>query len=353
MPSSKKMRMPKAVLGLSGGVDSSVSALLLKNAGYEVLGVYLKSSVTKDESEAARRAASDVGILYEEIDIGNSLFEQVCRPFISGYLSGKTPNPCVFCNPLVKFKALSEAAAAFGAEKIATGHYANIVFIPTQNRYALAPGQPGHDQSYMLYRVPQEILGKLVFPLGGKTKREVRQLATENGINAAQKPDSMEICFIKDGDRVGFIEKYAGKKPLCGNFIDREGKILGRHGGIHRYTVGQRKGLEISLGSPVYVSNIDPVTGDITLSEPGGEYKREVFFSDCVWNIETPDEFEAGIRVRHSKGFTAGTVRRNRDNTALASFPGGIRAPTPGQSLVCYIEIPGIGRVVAGGGRIE
>jgi tRNA-specific 2-thiouridylase len=205
----------------------------------------------------------------------------------------------------------------------------------------------------MLYRLPQEILGKIIFPLGDMTKPEVREIARQNNIKSAEKPDSMEICFIPDGDRAGFIEKHSEEKPLRGNFMDEDGRILGAHNGIHNYTVGQRKGLGISLGSPVYVSKIDPQTGNITLSVPGGEYKDCVKISDCVWSLDTPDEFEAEIRVRHSKIFTHGAVRKNTRGAAEVFFPNGIRAPAPGQSLVCYINLPEIGTVIAGGGIIE
>lgn len=347
-------RRPRAVIGLSGGVDSCVSALMLKNAGYEVLGVYLKSELFKDDDSAgARRAAEDIGIGFKTADISASLFENVCRPFITEYLRGRTPNPCAYCNPLVKFKTLCAEADAFGAEKVATGHYAKIIFVPEQNRYAIAPGKPGHDQSYMLYRLPQEVLKRIVLPLSDLTKEDVRTIAAEKGLGAAEKPDSMEICFIPEGDRAAFIEKYAGEKPQGGNFIDEDGKILGKHGGIHRYTVGQRKHLGISLGSPVYVSKINAATGDVTLSAPGGEYRERVGISDCVWSLETPDAFEAEIRVRHAKGFTRGNVKKGKDGTAEVFFPDGVRAPTPGQSLVCYIMLPGTGTVIAGGGIID
>jgi tRNA-specific 2-thiouridylase len=349
----ERRKKPRVVLGLSGGVDSCVSALLLKNAGCEVLGVYLKSELFKDESAGARRAAEDIGIDFKTADISAPLFENVCRPFVDEYLRGRTPNPCARCNPLVKFKTLFAEADAVGAEKVTTGHYAKILFVPEQNRYAISPGKPGHDQSYVLYRLPQDYLKRILFPLCDMAKEEVRALAAEKGFGAAEKPDSMEICFIPDGDRAGFIEKYAGEKPRCGRFIGEDGKILGEHGGIHRYTIGQRKHLGISLGSPVYVSKIDAATGDITLSAPGGEYRDHVGISDCVWSLETPDAFEAEIRVRHSKGFARGKVQKGENGTAEVFFPDGIRAPAPGQSLVCYTSLPGVGTVIAGGGIIN
>jgi len=343
----------KAVIGLSGGVDSAVAALLLKNSGFNVLGVYLKSPFARDESGAARKAAEELGIGFHLSDIGEALFSKVCLPFVSEYARGRTPNPCVFCNSLVKFKALSAVADAFGAKRLATGHYAGTAFVPSQNRFALVPGKPGHDQSYMLYRLPGEVLARLLLPLGGMTKPEVRRLAGENGINAAHKPDSMEICFVPDGDRIGFIERYAQSAPVEGNFIDDVGAVLGPHRGIHRYTVGQRKGLGISMGAPVYISKIDSESGNITLSRPGGEYKKSVDIFDCVWSLETEREFEARIRVRHSKTFTPGTVTKTGGQTAEVYFPEGIRAPAPGQSLVCYVDIQGVGTAVAGGGIIE
>lgn len=334
-------------MGLSGGVDSSLAALLLKDAGYEVVGVYLFSSLSRDESDSAAAAAEFCGIPFEKADITRELEEKVCSYFVNEYCSGATPSPCIVCNPKVKFKALFDAADRHGARYVATGHYARMGLTEKGER-AIFTGIGRNDQSYMLCRMGRELYSRLLFPLGGFSKDEVRSLAAERGIPTADKPDSMEICFIPSDDRIGFIENRIGSaEKLKGNFVDDGGRILGPHLGIHRYTVGQRKRLGIALGYPAYVSRIDPGTNSVVLTPSGGEYDTTVRVSDCIWHLECGEEFEADIRVRHSAGFTRGIVRKKGTGAELY-FENGVRAAAPGQFAVFYVN-----GAIAGSGRIE
>lgn len=327
----------KVLLGLSGGVDSSLAALLLKSAGYDVVGVYLYSRLGNDESDAARAAADFCGIPLEIVDISSELEDKVCSYFVSEYCRGRTPSPCIVCNPEVKFKALFDAAEKFGADFVSTGHYARIDRTE-KGETAVFCGVGRNDQSYMLCRMPRECFSKLIFPLGSFSKEEVRKMAEEKNIPTAKKPDSMEICFIPDGKRVEFIEERLSKgADLCGNFVDTEGKILAPHKGIHNYTVGQRKGLGIALGYPAYVSKIDPKTNSVVLAPSGGEFSSEICVSDCIWHLECEDSFDADIRVRHSSGFTRGRVVKDGSGARLV-FPNGVRAAAPGQFAVFYVN---------------
>lgn len=337
----------KVVLGLSGGVDSSLAAYILKEQGFEVTGIYLKSELSRDESAEACEAAKNCGVDFRVEDITQELKEKVCEYFVSEYCSGRTPSPCIRCNPSVKFKTLLKVADGIGAEFVATGHYADIVRLPS-GELAVGTGRGRNDQSYMLCRLESSIYPRLRFPIGGFTKAQVRELAAARGIPSAQKPDSMEICFIPDNNRIGFIENWrGGTEGLSGSFVDGDGKILSPHAGIHRYTVGQRKGLGIALGYPAYVSDIDPESGNVTLMPSGGEYSTEISVSDCLWHIRTDECFEADVRVRHSAEFTRGIVRK-LENGAVVTFPNGVRAAAPGQSAVFYVA-----GAIAGCGTIE
>ena len=240
----------RILVGISGGVDSAYAAKKLLSEGHEVEGAVL---IMHDftELDAAREAASSVGIRLHEIDCQDA-FGQIKDNFVSEYVSGRTPNPCIICNERVKFKTLYDFAMENGFDAIATGHYARLV--ETEGRFALAtPEDMRKEQTYMLYRLPQSILSKLVLPLAEGTKTEIREQAMEQGISAANRSDSQEICFLPEGNHTEYIESVAGKCPE-GNFVDNEGKILGRHKGIIHYTVGQRKGLGISLGERAFVT---------------------------------------------------------------------------------------------------
>ncbi|MEG0778148.1 MAG: tRNA 2-thiouridine(34) synthase MnmA [Oscillospiraceae bacterium] len=330
----------KVVLGLSGGVDSAVSARLLSDLGFEVFGLFLDIG-----GEAARSDALSVAdflkIPLKILDIREALEANVCAPFAAAYLRGETPNPCILCNPSVKFKALLEYADSIDAEYISTGHYAQT------KDGKLFKGHPENDQSYMLCRLTSEQVRRLILPLGGMAKQEIRALAEGMNLPVANKPDSMEICFIPDGDYAEFIERRGEGFPPPGNFVDPLGNILGRHKGIHHYTIGQRRGLGIAVGKRIFVSEIRPATNEVVLRDGDILYTSEISVRSINWLVPQSDTFSADVRVRHSRVQTAAVVTPT-ESGAMVRFNTPVRAPTAGQSAVFYI-----GDMVVGGGFIE
>ena len=328
----------KIILGFSGGVDSAVCAKLLRQQGAEVHGLYLDNAGARERADAVS-AAEYIGIPLTVLDVKAELEEKVCRPFTEAYLRGETPNPCVLCNPAVKFKNLLALADEIGAERIATGHYAR-----TENG-ALYKGQPANDQSYMLCRLTRGQLSRLTLPLGGYEKAQVRALAAELRLPVAHKPDSMEICFIPDKNYVNWLAQRAalpGPGPLVFH-----GQVIGEHEGIVRCTVGQRRP-GLYDGHKLYVSRIDAEKNEIELALWEELFRTEVRAADFNWLIDPPREpIRASIRVRHTKWeeprctvFPEGGGIR-----ALCETP--VRAPAPGQAAVLYD-----GDRVLGGGFI-
>lgn len=318
----------KIVLGLSGGVDSAVVASLLRERGFEVYGLYL--DIVKGARADAEAVADMLNIPLKVLDISAKLEEYVCSEFAKCYLNGETPNPCIMCNPSVKFPSLLEFADEIGAKYVATGHYARC------EDGKLLKGKPSNDQSYMLSRLTKAQLSRCIFPLGGVEKTAVRELAKDIKLPVANKPDSMEICFVPDGDYASFIEKR-GETPPCGDFIDSDGKVLGRHEGIHKYTIGQRRGLGISLGKRIFVSNIDPVNNTVTLSDDDELHVSKISAHSSNWLIDPEEAGTAcNVRVRHSKTSTAGRVFAHGDCLEII-LDTPVRAPTAGQSAVCYV----------------
>ena len=320
--------MAKVVLGLSGGVDSAVSARLLMAQGYEVSGLFLDIG-----NEGSRRDAVDaadaLGIELKVLDISREIEEHVCRPFADSYLRGETPNPCVLCNPAVKFASLAARADELGAEFIATGHYARA------EGGAIYKGMPSNDQSYMLCRVRREQAARLILPLGGYEKRETRAAAESFGMAVAHKADSMEICFIPDKDYAGWLARR-GALPPEGNFVYR-GEVLGRHEGIHRWTVGQRiPGLYD--GRKLYVSEIRPAENEIAVVPWEELFTRNVEVRDMNWLIDEPTSpIRASVRVRHTKWecpqCTAVPLENGRVSIQADSD---LRAPARGQAAALY-----------------
>lgn len=330
--------MEKIVIGFSGGVDSSVSASLLMELGYKVHGVYLNTGA--DEAVFASEVATSMGISFEVIDAYDALEKSVCRPFAESYLRGETPNPCILCNPTVKFRLLCEAADAVGAEHIATGHYAR-----TENG-ALYMGKPSNDQSYMLCRILPKQLARLVLPLGGYDKGEVRTIAALMGLASANKPDSMEICFVPNGDHAAWIESR-GEAPGPGNLI-YNGKVVATHSGIHRYTLGQRRGLGLAVGRRIYVSEIRPDTNEVVLSDGDGLFAKSLVANDMSWLVSTlAGEFPCSVRVRHSHTIHPAIAHVCAGGIVQLSFPEPVRVPTPGQAAALYS-----GEQVLGGGIV-
>lgn len=331
--------MEQVILGLSGGVDSAVSAALLQRQGYAVTGLYLENGVSETGVRDARAAAARLGIPLLVRDIRAELEEHVCAPFDAAYRAGRTPNPCMLCNPAVKFRALCAAADELGARCIATGHYART------HGGGLYKGQSANDQSYMLARLTRAQVSRLLLPLGDYEKTRVRALAEELALPVAHKPDSMEICFIPDKDYAGWLARRAAL-PGPGDFVFR-GETVGRHDGLCRYTVGQRRP-GLFDGRKLYVSRIDAQRNVIELALWEELFRTEVRAADFNWLIDRPDgPVRAAVRVRHTKW-------ENPACTAVAEGDGvrivcdePVRAPAPGQAAVLYD-----GDRVLGGGWI-
>ena len=340
---------------MSGGVDSSVAAYLLTRAGYVVTGatmtLYRPDGQTGDTRDVtdARAVCDKLGIPHMTYDMGEVFCRCVIEDFIKVYEEGGTPNPCVTCNKTVKFGALWEAVRADGADMIATGHYARIKREGGRCLLCKAADE-SKDQSYFLWQLPKELLPHILFPLGDMTKPVIRALAAEQGFETAHKSDSQDICFVPDGDYAGFMGGYTGKTPVEGDFVDKNGRVLGRHKGIIHYTIGQRKGLGIALGEPAFVCGKDPVTNQVVLSRNEDLFTREVRLEGVnllsAESIDTPMAVTARIRSTH-KG-DAATVVMTGENTALVVFDQPQRAVCPGQSCVFYD-----GDVVVGGGIIR
>ena len=319
--------MSKIVLGFSGGVDSAVSAVLLKNSGHEVVGLYMDNTDEKSLADAVG-AAEFVGIPLEVVDVRAALDERVCRPFAECYLRGETPNPCIICNPTLKFKTLLECADRVGAELVATGHYAHA------ESGAIYKGRPSNDQSYMLCRLTREQAARVIFPLGKLEKSETRVLAEQFGLPVAHKPDSMEICFIPDKDYISWLSRRSAL-PGEGDFV-LHGEVIGRHEGIYRYTVGQRRPGLVD-GRKVYISRIDANTNTIELALWEELFKTEVRARSFNWLIDTPTApIRASVRVRHTKWENPPCTAYVEGDSVRIECDEPVRAPAAGQSAVLY-----------------
>ena len=320
----------KIVLGLSGGVDSAAAALLLERAGYAVTGCYLDIGLGGSGAADAAAVADRLGIPLEILPIGAELEREVCAPFAADYLSGRTPLPCARCNRLVKFPALLALADRLGARYVSTGHYARV------ENGLLKKGRPANDQSYMLARLTKEQLQRVIFPLGDYEKTEVRALARAAGIPVADKPDSMEICFVPGGDYGDWLEARGFSTPP-GNFVDKSGRVLGRHRGIHRYTLGQGRGLGVPGPHRYYVADIRPETDEVVLSDGSDLGRDRVFCRDLNWLAGDPPAgpLEVTARLRHSRAELAAVLIPGEDGVRL-DMKAPARAPTPGQLAVFY-----------------
>ncbi len=327
----------KVLLGMSGGLDSTYAAIKLKEMGYEVEGAVLKMH-NYTEVEEAEKAALAVKIPLHVIDCREDFNTCVVDSFAEDYLSGKTPNPCIICNATVKFKKLYETAKMLGFDKIATGHYANIV--KTDANYAIKRGSDAKkDQSYVLWRVDSEILSSLIFPLSEMEKSDIREKAREMSLSVADREESQEICFIPDNDYPSFIEKNY-RKSEEGDFVSTDGRMLGRHKGILHYTVGQRRGLGVSAGERMFITKIDAKTNTITLAKKGEGMSDTFTVSNLVFTGMKKRE-EGSVRLlvktRYLAPLANAEVTFSKDN-ATVRFLDEPRLVTPGQSAVFYLD---------------
>jgi tRNA-specific 2-thiouridylase len=348
----------KVLVGMSGGVDSSLAAHLLKEEGYEVEGLSLVLFETRGEKgpracctlEAlgdAAGTAERLGIGHGTLDLRNEFIEKVVGPFVDAYMRGYTPNPCILCNRHIKFPALLREARKRGSEFIATGHYARVD--RSGGGEVLKTGvDPRKDQSYVLYALRPEELGALVLPLGSYTKEAVRKKARELGLPAARREESQEICFVEGRDYPGFIAALTGEEEKPGPIIDAEGRTLGSHRGIHRYTVGQRRGLGISSPEPLYVTGVDAEKNTVFVGPREAAMVREFAVGGVNWLQEPGGEFRAGVKVRSTMKAKPALVRPLAEDRAHVRFDEPQWAPSPGQAAVFYLADS-----VAGGGTIE
>lgn len=343
----------KVVVGMSGGVDSSVAAYLLKEQGYEVIGVTMQIWQDDDRQaieenagccglsavDDARSVAGKLDIPYYVLNFKDEFQQCVINPFVKEYLHARTPNPCILCNRYVKWEALLKRSMELGADYIATGHYARIKRLEN-GRYVVQNSVTAKkDQTYALYSLTQHQLSHTLMPVGDYQKDEIRKIATELGLNVAAKPDSQDICFVPDNDYAAVVKREAkGLTPPAGNFISKDGTILGQHKGIIHYTIGQRKGLNLAMGYPVFVTEIRPDTNEVVIG------RNEDVFTDtlicdnlnfmAVEDIEGPTEVTAKIRYSHAGAPC--TIKRLENGQVECRFKEPVRAVTPGQAVVFY-----------------
>lgn len=355
------MEKKRVIVGMSGGVDSSVAALLLREQGYDVVGAtfMLWSSETEeskccsaDDVGDARYVCAQLGIPHYVLNMKDLFRRQVVDAFAKEYSLGRTPNPCILCNRYIKFEAFYQKSRELGFDYFATGHYASTRYNEATGRWELLPAVYSEkDQSYVLYHLTQEQLSHFLLPLGGYPKADIRRIAEENGLVVAKKPDSQDICFVPDGDYGKFLENYTGQPAKKGLFVDEKGIVLGEHQGLSCYTIGQRKGLGISLGKPAFVQKISPQTGNITLVEDKTMlYERRIIAGDVNWVSLAPITSPVTLlaKIRYSQQPAPATVTPLPDDRFLVEFAEPQRAPTCGQAVVLYD-----GNSVAAGGTIE
>lgn len=344
----------KVLLGMSGGVDSSTSAIILKKQGYEVIGVTLNlfSNSSCCSYIDVKEVCNQIGIehfIYE----GKEEFDKyVIKDFINEYKNCKTPNPCIKCNKYLKFGKMYEKAKELGCDYIATGHYAKIEYSEKYKKNVLKKSNAvGKDQSYVLYSIPKELLDKIIFPLEDfENKEQIRKIAEENNLKVANKKDSEDICFIPDGNYKEFLENNSDIKEKEGNIVSIKGEILGKHKGLYKYTIGQRKGLGISNKVPLFVIGFNPKKNEVIVGEEDKLYKKELYATDINLLLfdSITEPLKVNAKIRYSSKEVAATIYPIKENKMKVEFEEPQKAITPGQAVVFYID-----DIVVGGGKID
>ena len=351
------MKNKKVLLGMSGGVDSSVSALLLKEEGYEVIGVTLElyagsSCCNINTYIDAKNVCKSIGIPHFTYNYKDEFKCKVIDNFIEEYSNQRTPNPCIQCNKYMKFGFMWEKAKELGCNYLATGHYAKTEYSEKYGRWILKKSKTGRkDQSYVLWNMPKDLIQHVVFPLADfESKDEIREIAREHDLKVANKPDSEDICFIPDGDYKKFLENNSDLKPINGNIVNLKGEILGKHTGLYKYTIGQRKGLGISYSEPLFVIGFNKERNELIVGTEKETYKKEMLVKDINLLLidELKEKMEVAVKTRYSSKEERATIEMAENNMIKVIFDNPIQRITPGQSAVFYID-----DIVLGGGVIE
>ncbi len=345
----------RVLLGMSGGVDSSVSAILLKEQGYDVIGMTLElyggTCCNTDAVIGAKAICNSIGIPHFTYNLKEEFKCNVINNFIEEYSNQRTPNPCIECNRHMKFGAMYEKAQEMGCDYIATGHYAKMEYSDNYGQFVLKKAKNlQKDQSYVLYSMPRNLLGKVLFPLGDfNSKEDVRNIAKQHSLEVASKPDSEDICFIPDGNYKKFLEDNSDIKPMIGNIVNRRGEILGKHNGLYNYTIGQRKGLGISYKAPLFVLGFNKAKNELIVGEEQELYRKEMKVDDVnlllMDSIDKP--IDVTVKIRYSSKPAEAIINQTEEGNIQVIFKDPQRGITPGQSAVFYTD-----DVVIGGGKI-